>query len=190
MTEALPVRRPARWPYLLPLVVIAVLGVAFGKRLLDLEKGVDPKALPTVLLNTPAPELNLPALPGFGEDVTSADLRGRVTLVNFFGSWCATCVAEHPILMDIAKSGELAIIGVDWRDTPELGASWIRQRGNPYTKIGQDPKSKTAIDFGVVAAPESFLIDANGTIRYKQSGMISREDWESKIRPLVAQLKQ
>jgi len=190
MSEALPARRPARWPYLLPLAVIAVLGVIFGKRLVDLENGADPKAIPTVLLNTPAPDLNLPALPGFGEDVTSADLKGRVTLVNFFGSWCIACVAEHSVLMEIAKAGEVPIIGVDWRDTPEQGTSWIKQRGNPYVKIGQDPKSKTAIDFGVVAAPESFLIDTNGVIRYKQPGVITREDWNTKIRPLIAQLKQ
>lgn len=190
MTEALPVRRPARWPYLLPLVFIALLGVVFGKRLLDIEDGADPKAIPTVLLNTPAPDLNLPGLPGFGDDVTLADLKGRVTLVNFFGSWCYTCIAEHPILLEIAKTGEIPIIGVDWRDTPEQGAAWIKQRGNPYEKVGQDPKSKTAVDFGVVGAPESFLIDANGVIRYKQAGMITRDDWNKKIRPLIAQLKQ
>ncbi len=190
MAEATPKRRPARWPYLLPLVFIAVLGVVFGKRLADVEKGADPKAIPTVLLNTPAPMLDLPALPNFGDDVTSADLKGRVTLVNFFGSWCVACVAEHPVLMEIARSGEIPIIGVDWRDTPEQGAAWIRRYGNPYTKIGQDPKSRTAIDFGVVAAPESFLIDASGVIRYKQAGIITREDWRDKIRPLIAQLKQ
>jgi cytochrome c biogenesis protein CcmG/thiol:disulfide interchange protein DsbE len=190
MSETAPARRAARWPYLLPLVVIAGLGAIFGKRLMDLEGGVDSKVIPTVLLNTPAPALDLPALPGFGEDVTAADLKGRVTLVNFFGSWCIACVAEHPILMEIARSGEVPIIGVDWRDTPEQGAAWLEKHGNPYTKIGQDPRSRAAIDFGVVAAPESFLIDANGVIRYKQPGVITREDWNAKIRPLIAQLKQ
>ena len=81
----------SRWPFLLPLVVIALLGAVFGMRLLDIAGGADPKSIPTVLLNTPAPTLDLAALPGHG-GVTSADLQGRVTLVNFFGSWCATCV--------------------------------------------------------------------------------------------------
>jgi cytochrome c biogenesis protein CcmG/thiol:disulfide interchange protein DsbE len=181
-------RRSARWPFLLPLVVIALLGLAFGKRLLDVAGGVDPKSIPTVLLNAPAPALDLPALPGHGA-VTSADLKGRVTLVNFFGSWCATCVTEHPVLMEIAKSGQVALIGVAWRDVPENTERWLAKYGDPFEKIGQDPKSVAAIDFGVVAAPESFLIDANGIIRYKQAGAITAEDWKNKILPLIAQLK-
>jgi cytochrome c biogenesis protein CcmG/thiol:disulfide interchange protein DsbE len=150
--------------------------------------GVDPKSIPTVLLNTPAPDLDLPALPGHS-GVTSADLKGRVTLVNFFGSWCATCVEEHPVLLEIAKSGQVPLIGVAWRDAPEATTKWLAKYGDPFERIGQDPKSLAAIDFGVVAAPESFLIDANGIIRYKQAGPISVEDWKNKILPLIAKLK-
>jgi cytochrome c biogenesis protein CcmG/thiol:disulfide interchange protein DsbE len=187
MTEA---RRPARWPYLLPLAVIVVLGAFFGKRLVDVQEGADPRALPTVLLNTPAPDLDLPPLPGRGEALTSADLKGRVTLVNFFGSWCIACVAEHPMLTRIAKTGEVPIVGVAWRDDPQKSLAWLAKHGDPYEKIGQDPNSRIAIAFGVVAAPESFVIDKAGVIRYKQPGIITREDWENKIRPLIAELNK
>jgi cytochrome c biogenesis protein CcmG/thiol:disulfide interchange protein DsbE len=183
-------KRAARWPYLLPLIVILILGAVFGKRLTDIEGGVDPRLIPTVLLNTPAPEFNLPPLPGRGDAFTTADLKGRVTLVNFWGSWCIACVAEHDILLEIAESGEVPIMGVAWRDTPEKALAWLAKRGDPYDKVGQDPNSRAAIDFGVVAAPESFVIDKQGVIRYKQPGIITREDWEKKIRPLIAELKK
>ena len=178
-----------RWPYILPLVVLLVLGVLFGKRLLDIEHGTDPNLSPTVLLETPAPAFDLPPLPGRGEALKSEELKGKVTLVNFWGSWCIACVAEHPMLLEIAKSGVVPIEGVDWRDEPEKGLDWLARRGDPYDKVGQDPASHAAIDFGVVAAPESFLIDKNGVIRYKQTGPITREDWEKKIRPLAEKLK-
>jgi cytochrome c biogenesis protein CcmG/thiol:disulfide interchange protein DsbE len=179
-----------RWPYILPLVVLIVLGALFSKRLLDVEHGEDPKFIPSVLLNTPAPDFDLAPLPGRGEALKSADLKGKVTIVNFWGSWCIACVAEHPVLIEIAKTGVVPIEGVDWRDEPEKGLDWLARRGDPYDKVGQDPASRTAIDFGVQAAPESFVIDKEGVIRYKQTGPITREDWEQKIRPLVEKLKQ
>ncbi|MHB1204843.1 MAG: redoxin family protein, partial [Rhodospirillaceae bacterium] len=94
-----------RWPYLLPLVFVGVLAALFGKRLLDVEHGIDPSLIPTVLLETPAPAFDLPPLPGRWEALRSDELKGQVTLVNFWGSWCVACVAEHPMLLEIAKSG-------------------------------------------------------------------------------------
>ena len=182
--------RAKRWPYILPLVVLLGLGGIFAQRLLDVENGIDPSVIPTVLLNTPMPAFDLPALPGRGEALKSDDLKGQVSLINFWGSWCVTCAYEHPVLLEIAASGDVPIHGVDWRDDPALGLKWLTQRGDPYAKIGMDPQSKTAIAFGVVAAPETFLIDKQGVIRYKQSGPITREDWKNKIQPLIAQLKK
>ena len=179
-----------RWPYVIPLVAALALGGVFAKRLSDISGGYDPKVIPTVLLNTPAPEFNLPPLPGLGEALTTADLKGKVSLVNIWGSWCAACTVEHPLLMEIAKSGEVPIYGIAWRDTPERSLAWLERYGNPYAKIGQEPNSTTIIHFGVTAAPESFLIDKEGIIRYKVTGIISREEWNEKIRPLIAQLNK
>ena len=182
--------RVKRWPYLLPLVGVLVLAALFGKRLLDVEHGADPSLIPTVLLDTPAPKFDLAPLPGHGDGLRSDDFKGKVVLVNFFGSWCIACVAEHPVLMEIAKTGELPIEGIDWRDESDKVLPWLERRGDPYDKIGQDPNGRAVIDFGVVAAPESFLIDGNGVIRYKEPGPITEEIWRKKIEPLVAQLKK
>jgi cytochrome c biogenesis protein CcmG, thiol:disulfide interchange protein DsbE len=177
------------WPYVIPLAAILVLGGVFVKRLVDVEHGTDPQLLPTVLLSTPMPEFDLPALPGRGQALNSADLKGEVSLINVWGSWCVACLAEHPVLLDIAATGEIPIHGIAWRDDPAKSLAWLTKRGDPYSKVGQDPNSKTAIAFGVVAAPESFLIDKRGVIRYKQTGPISHNDWEKVIRPKIALLK-
>ena len=182
--------RPRRWPYLVPLAVVLALGGVFGKRLADIAGGYDPKIIPTVLLNTPAPELDLAPLPGHAEGITSADIKGKVSLINIWGSWCVACTVEHPFLMEIAKSGEVPIYGIAWRDKPDRSLAWLAKYGNPYTKIGQDPNSAAIINFGVTAAPESFLIDKEGIIRYKVSGIITREVWRDTLLPLIVQLNK
>ncbi|MSO72557.1 MAG: DsbE family thiol:disulfide interchange protein [Rhodospirillaceae bacterium] len=187
-SQAVPFVR--RWPYLLPLVLILALGGVFTKRLVDVERGLDPSLIPTVLLNTPLPAFDLPPLPGRGQAMNSDELKGEVSLINVWGSWCIACLVEHPVLLEIAKSGDVPIHGIAWRDDPDRSLAWLAERGDPYAKIGQDPRSKAAIAFGVVLAPETFLIDKQGIIRYKQTGPITQEDWRTKIKPLIEQLKK
>ncbi|HAB19774.1 MAG TPA: DsbE family thiol:disulfide interchange protein, partial [Verrucomicrobiales bacterium] len=97
--------------------------------------------------------------------LVSADLRGQVSLVNVFGSWCSSCTLEHPQLTEIGKSGQVALYGVDWRDKPKDGAAWLARYGNPYLKTGVDSDSRLAVDLGVTGAPETFVIDREGRIR-------------------------
>ena len=181
---------PKRWPYIIPLVAILALGGVFVKRLMDVEQGVvDPRLLPTILLNTPLPAFDLESLPGRGQALKSEDLKGEVSLINVWGSWCIACVAEHPVLMDIAATGEIPIHGIAWRDDPAKSLTWLGKHGDPYSKVGQDPKSIAAIAFGVTAAPETFLVDKQGVIRYKQTGPITLQIWRDEILPRVKQLK-
>ncbi len=179
-----------RWPYLIPLIVLLALGGVFGKRLLDIQQGKDVSLIPTVLLDTPVPDLNLPPLPGRGEALTTADLKGEVTLVNIWGSWCIACLSEHPLLLSIKEEGFVPVHGIAWRDDPEQSLRWLARHGDPYSKIGQDPRSEAAIAFGVTAAPETFIVDKEGVIRYKQTGPITPEIWRATMKPLIDELKK
>lgn len=182
------------WPYLLPVVAILFLIAIFGKRLVDVEHGADPHLLPSVLLDTPVPTFSLSPLPGRATEAaapfTTDDLKGQISLLNVWGSWCVACLEEHPTLVAIAKQTGTVIQGIDWRDTPERGAAWLRNHGDPYTHVGQDPDSATAIDLGVTGAPETFVVDARGVIRYKQVGPITPEVWRDTLQPLIAKLQE
>jgi cytochrome c biogenesis protein CcmG/thiol:disulfide interchange protein DsbE len=182
--------RSRRWPYLIPLIVLLALAGVLGKRLLDIEQGKDPSLIPTVLLDTPVPELNIPPLPGRGEALTTSDFKGQVSLVNIWGSWCVACLSEHPLLLAISEEGKIPVHGIAWRDEPDHSLAWLARHGDPYSKIGQDPRSEAAIAFGVMAAPETFIVDADGIIRFKQTGPITPEVWRDTMKPLIDELKR
>lgn len=195
-SDMMPDRQPnktptkQRWAALVPILVVALLVGIFAKRLADVEGGIDPSFVPTVLLNTPAPEFDLPPLPQRGDGLATENLKGEVSLVNIWGSWCVACLAEHPLLMDVAADGDVPIHGIAWRDDPQAAVRWLARNGDPYRRIGQDPVSETAIAFGVTGAPETFVVDADGVIQYKHVGPITRDAWTNTIAPLIAELRQ
>lgn len=173
--------------YLIPVVVFVVLALFFLKGL-----SIDPHSIPSVLIDREVPQMNLQPLPGRGENsgLSSDDLKGAVSLVNIFGSWCISCVQEHPVLMKIAATKRVPIYGIDWRDDPEKGAEWLRRHGDPYLKVGADPApGRTAIDFGVTGAPESFIVDRHGIIRYKHVGPITPHIWKETLLPIIEHLE-
>lgn len=180
-----------RWPFLIPVVIVAGLLAIFGVRLAEVSQGDDPRLLPSVLLNTPFPDMNLAPLPGREKPgLITADLKGRVSLVNVWGSWCVACLAEHDMLMNIKSENLAPVHGIDWRDTPERGLAWLAQHGDPYENVGLDPRSVAAIALGVTGAPETFVVDQAGVIRYKHIGPITPEDWRNKFKPLIASLQK
>jgi cytochrome c biogenesis protein CcmG/thiol:disulfide interchange protein DsbE len=147
----------------------------------------DPRQLPSALIDKPAPEFQLPALsakPG----LATGDLTGRVTLVNFFASWCAPCRIEHPLLMRLGK--EVPLVGVAYKDKPEDSKRFLERLGDPYTRIGVDRDGRTAIDFGVYGVPETYVVDREGKIRYRHVGPLTPEVWRDTIAPLMARLSQ
>jgi cytochrome c biogenesis protein CcmG, thiol:disulfide interchange protein DsbE len=133
----------------------------------------NPRDIPSPLVNKPASNFTAPALNGPG-DVSLANHKGKWVLVNFWGSWCVSCVAEHPYLLELAKIAEkrddFLIIGVDFRDTVEGANRFLQRHGNPGYQQAFDPKQKIAIDWGVYGAPESYLVDPTGMIRLKHTG--------------------
>ena len=172
--------------FLTPILVLGVLAIYFT---LGLQR--DSKILPSVLINTPVPEFSLAAIEGAEQGFSSLDLKGKVTLVNIFGSWCYACLAEHPFLMQLTKNKVLPIYGIDWREQDRTsGPRWLKRRGNPYVLVGDDPKSRGAIAFGVTGAPESFIVDKAGIIRYKHIGVINEANWNQTLFPIVQKLRQ
>ncbi len=173
--------------YLIPVAVLGVLAVFFIRGL-----GRDPRIIPSVLINKPVPQMNLAPLPGRGDTgLATADLKGRVHLVDIYGSWCVSCLVEHPTLLDIQKTGRVPIEGIDWRDDPVKGAEWLKRHGDPYDRVGMDPApGYTAVNFGVTGAPESFLVDKQGIIRLKYIGPITPEVWEKVLLPKIRELEK
>jgi cytochrome c biogenesis protein CcmG/thiol:disulfide interchange protein DsbE len=173
-----------RWMALAPVAVLLIVGGFFAYGLTR-----DPQAFDSGLVDRPMPTFALAPLTPEKPALENADLVGKVSLVNVFGSWCSACVLEHPQLTEIAESGEVAVYGVDWRDPPGAGAAWLERYGDPYAKTGVDSDSRLAIDLGVTGAPETFVVDRDGRIRYKQIGPITPEIWADTILPLVKKLE-
>ena len=175
-----------RLGYSIPLAILAVLAVYF---LLGL--GRDPHILPSALINTPVAEFDLPAIDGEIKGFSNTDLKGQVSLVNVFGSWCVACMQEHRFLMKLSRQNIIPVYGIDWREADrKAGPAWLKRNGNPYTLVGDDPKSRGAIAFGVTGAPESFLIDKDGVIRFKHTGPLTDEIWTKNFLPMISELRK
>lgn len=174
--------------FIAPTLLFVVLVGLFA---LQLGRGKDPKEIPSVLINRPVPDFVLEELPGRGKPLRSEDLKGQVSLVNIFGSWCVACAVEHPVLMKLKAENAVPIHGIDWREkNPMDGLRWLQKNGDPYDRVGLDPDSKVAIDFGVTGAPETFVVDKAGVIRYKHIGPVTEEVWARTLKPLIEELRK
>jgi cytochrome c biogenesis protein CcmG/thiol:disulfide interchange protein DsbE len=147
----------------------------------------DPHDLPSPLIGKPFPAFSLPTLDG-GAPLTEAALKGRVTLVNVWATWCPTCKAEHAELVRIRDAENLAILGINYKDDPDAAREWLARYGNPYVANIVDADGRLGIDLGVYGAPESFLVDASGVIVYKRVADVNRRVWDDEIAPRLAQL--
>lgn len=171
--------------FLAPLGLFLALCIAFIAGL-----GRDPALTPSMLIGRPVPGFDLAPIAGRSKGLSSGDLQGDVALVNVFASWCAPCAVEHPVLMAIAKEGEVALMGVNWKDKPGDGARWLARLGDPYARIGDDADGRVAVDFGVTGAPETFLVDRNGQVRHKHIGPITPEIWRGQLKPMIEALRK
>jgi cytochrome c biogenesis protein CcmG/thiol:disulfide interchange protein DsbE len=172
-----------RWLYLIPVVVFGLMAAGFYAGL-----GIDSNVLPSALIDEEAPQFDLPPLPGRDKGFSTADLRGHVSLVNTFASWCGPCRIEHPVLNGLAASRQVPIYGINYKDKGDAALSWIAALGDPYTKIGAD-SGRVGIDWGVYGVPETFVVDQTGHIRYKHVGPVSEDDLKKTILPLIAKLQ-
>lgn len=169
---------------LIPLFIFLGLGALFAVGLTK-----DPRQLPSELINQPIPDFTLSELYAPDVTLTQEIFKGDVSLLNVFGSWCVACNVEHPLLMEIAAQDTVALIGIDWRDERANGQAWLKARGNPYETVIFDNESLLAIRLGVTGAPETFIIDERGYIRYKHTGIITDKVWAQTLRPLIQNLR-
>jgi cytochrome c biogenesis protein CcmG/thiol:disulfide interchange protein DsbE len=170
---------------LIPLVLFIGL-VAF--LLVGLQR--DPHEVPSPLINKPAPDFKLSQLREPNKTFSPQEMRGKVWVLNFWGTWCVACREEHPLLLQYSKTGAVPIFGVDYKDDRAAAMQMLDEEGNPYALTVSDPDGRTSIDYGVYGAPESYLIDRNGVIRFKQIGPITEEVWQKEILPRARQLSQ
>jgi cytochrome c biogenesis protein CcmG/thiol:disulfide interchange protein DsbE len=132
----------------------------------------------SALLGKTVPDFSLPVLGNPGMNLTNTQLAGRPWVLNVWGTWCAACRDEHPVLLDIAKQNALPLVGLDWKDEDDAALDWLKQLGNPYSVVVADRDGRTAINFGVYGAPETFFIDADGRVQYRHVGAMTAEVWQ------------
>ena len=171
--------------YLIPLalflVVVAFLAIGLGR---------DPHEVPSPLINKAAPTFRLPQLKDPARTFSAEDMRGKVWVLNVWASWCISCRDEHPLLVEYSKTGAVPIYGLNWKDKREDAIAWLAELGDPYVASVSDLDGRVAIDYGVYGAPETYVIDQNGVIRFKQIGPVTEDVWQGKFLPLVQQLNR
>jgi cytochrome c biogenesis protein CcmG/thiol:disulfide interchange protein DsbE len=161
--------------------IVAVLAVGLT---------LNPREVPSPLVGKPVPRFELPPVRGRTLGLSSADLKGEVSIINVFASWCVACKEEHPVLMQMKRERLVLIHGIDYKDRPGDAEKWLDEMGDPYTRTGADIDGRVAIDWGVYGVPETFVVDRDGRIVYKQIGAVTPKVLDDTLRPLISKLRQ
>jgi cytochrome c biogenesis protein CcmG/thiol:disulfide interchange protein DsbE len=171
--------------FLIPLIVFAGLVVFLGIGLT-----LDPREVPSPFIGKPAPAFSLPQVAEPAKSLSNQDLKGQVSLVNVWASWCVSCRQEHPLLVELSKQNIVPVYGLNYKDERDAALGWLSQFGNPYVASAFDAEGKVGIDWGVYGVPETFVVDKQGVIRYKQTGPVTREILDKTLLPLIRKLQQ
>lgn len=173
---------------LLPLLIFAGLAAIFWSQL---DSGRNISEIPSALIGTKAPSLDLPPLKGATSQgaampaLTDATIKGKLTLVNVWASWCVPCREENPVILELAKDPRLTVVGINYKDQTDNALRFLGELGNPFSAVGIDPRGKAAIDWGVYGIPESYLVDASGTIVYKRVGPFDEKSLKEGLFPAI-----
>ena len=171
--------------FALPLLAFTAIAGWFW---LGLAPDRDPSAIPSVMIGKPVPAFDLPPLVAGSPGLKTSELKGRVTLINFFASWCVPCRAEHPLLFTLAQDRRIEIDGIAYKNKMSDTQAYLAELGNPYARVAVDESGRAAIDFGLTGVPETFLIDRDGVIRFHEAGPLSEDVIEQQLKPLIAEL--
>jgi cytochrome c biogenesis protein CcmG, thiol:disulfide interchange protein DsbE len=169
--------------FLIPMLAFVLLAVVLA---IGIKHSPEKGVIASPLIGKPAPQFSLPSLADPTHAVSSAGLRGSWYLLNVWGSWCGTCREEHQMLLEVRRSGRVRLIGLDWRDEDSQARGYLQQLGDPYEFVAADHDGRIAIDWGVYAAPESFLVSPAGIVVYKCMGELTPDIWEREILPRLA----
>lgn len=173
---------------LLPLLIFAGLAAIFWSQL---DSGRSISEIPSALIGTKAPLLDMPPLEGATfkgapmPPLTDAAIKGKLTLVNVWASWCVPCREENPIILELAKDARLTVVGINYKDQTGNALRFLGELGNPFAAVGVDPRGRAAIDWGVYGIPESYLVDASGTIVYKRVGPFDERSLKEGLYPAI-----
>lgn len=168
--------------FYLPVFGFIVVGIALWRGLY-----LDPKTLPSMLIDKPMPAFQLMTVDG--KEVTNEDLPEQIFLLNVWGSYCLPCLIEHPTLMRLSEEGEIPVIGVNYRDRQDLSLNWLQENGDPFAFSVLDEDGRFGIDLGVYGAPETYLVDSNGVIRFRHVSVLDETVWQEQFLPAIAELR-
>ena len=178
-------RHRLRLRTLIPFLIFVLISI-----FLAIGLTMDPRLVPSPLVGKAVPDFNLPPVKGRVAGLAKEDLKGEMSFVNVFASWCTACRQEHPLLMALSRKGAVSIHGLNYKDKPEDAAAWLDELGDPYTRTGADIDGMVGLDWGVYGVPETFVVDSQGIIRYKHIGPITEEIYLETLQPIVANLRK
>lgn len=168
-------------PLLLFIVLVIFLGIGLNR---------DPREVPSPLINKPAPAFEVAQLTQPNKTFSPANMKGQVWILNVWASWCVACREEHPVLVELAKSGQAPLIGLDYKDKREDALAMLQRQGDPYVLSAFDASGRVGIDYGVYGVPETYIIDQAGIIRFKHIGPVTMQILNEKMYPLIRELKK
>jgi cytochrome c biogenesis protein CcmG, thiol:disulfide interchange protein DsbE len=168
--------------FILPLSIFGLLVVVLA---IGIKRAPEKSVIASPLIGKPAPVFELPNLADTNSVFKSSSLQGRWYVLNVWGTWCAECRIEHPVLLDVQRSGVVPIIGLNWRDDDGAAVNWLAQLGTPYETVAADREGRVAIDWGAYGAPETFLVNPQGIVVHKHVGPLTQEIWEKEFQSLL-----
>ena len=168
------------WPLVAFIALVGVLGAGLQ---------LNPREVPSPLIGQRVPAFALPTLAAPERTLGPEQLRGQVWVLNVWASWCVACQAEHPLLVEMAKTGQVTLIGLNYKDKRDLALGWLARHGNPYAATLSDTQGRVGLDFGVYGVPETYVIDRDGVIRHKHTGELTRDVMQKQLLPLLRQLE-
>ena len=170
--------------FLIPLAAFLVLAIFLGIGL-----KLDPREVPSPLIDKPAPVFRLAQLQDSAETLAPQDMQGKVWIFNVWASWCAPCREEHPLLVAMAREEKVAIVGLNYKDDTRNAQEWLLRLGDPYLMTAVDQDGRAGIDWGVYGVPETFVIDAAGVVRHKVVGPLTQQTWSREVEPVLRRLR-